>query len=98
MLTIELSFVLHYASLYIWTHWEMQVYFHTFLTLALDGSEPSVSRSDHFTSWDWAPGISWKGDWPCPLIGLKPEIKLQMYSRTARSLVSLRKGVPPLKV
>jgi len=45
---------------------EEEVQLHTFLTLALDGSECSASWPGHFTPEERTPGTHWTGGWTDP--------------------------------
>jgi hypothetical protein len=47
-------------------YWGMEVWFHTFLTSALDGGEWSVSRAGHFNPRERAPDSHWIGGWVGP--------------------------------
>jgi hypothetical protein len=51
-------------------YWGMEVYLHSFLTLALDGDEWSASRPCRFTPGVGAPGTHWIGGWVDPRGGL----------------------------
>jgi hypothetical protein len=44
----------------------MEVYLHTYLTLALDGGDWSASRPGYFTLRERAPGTHWIGGWVGP--------------------------------
>jgi hypothetical protein len=48
----------------------VEVYLHSFLTLALDGGEWSASRPGRFTPGEKAPGTRWIGGWVGPRASL----------------------------
>jgi hypothetical protein len=48
----------------------VEVQLHTFLTLALNGSEWSASRPNHFTLGERVPGTHWIRDWVGPTASL----------------------------
>jgi hypothetical protein len=48
----------------------MEVQFHTFLTLALDGGEWTASSPSYFTSRERTPGTHWIEDWVSLKAGL----------------------------
>jgi hypothetical protein len=45
------------------TYWKVEVQFHVFITLALDGGEWSVLRSGRFTPEERAPDMHLTGGW-----------------------------------
>jgi len=51
-------------------YWGVEVKFHAFLTLVIDGNEGSVSRSGHFTPGERTPSIQWIGGWMGPRVSL----------------------------
>jgi hypothetical protein len=57
------------------TYWGVEVYFHAFLTSALDGDKWSGSRPGRFTSRERAPGAHWIGGWVCTRAVLDAVVK-----------------------
>jgi hypothetical protein len=54
---------------------EVEVYFHAFLTSALDGDEWSASRPWRFTLRETALSPHWIGGWVDPRVGLDAVVK-----------------------
>jgi hypothetical protein len=66
------------------TYWEMEVYFRTFLTSALDGGERTDSRPGRFTPGEGTPGTHWTGGWVSPRKDRNP-VKLKLKELTENS-------------
>jgi hypothetical protein len=60
------------------TYWGVELWPHTFLTSALDGSEWSASRPDRFTPGERDPGTNRIGCWVGPRAGLFTVVKRQI--------------------
>jgi hypothetical protein len=78
------------------TCWKVEVWLHTFLTLALDGGEWSASRPGRFTTGIRGPGMHWIGGWVGPKTrsGRGGEEKVSHHcpcreSKKARSFVAI---------
>jgi hypothetical protein len=61
-------------------YWRVDVWLHTFLTLALDGGEWSASHPGCFTPRERDPGTNWIGGWLGPRVGLDMVVKRNIPS------------------
>jgi hypothetical protein len=61
-------------------YWGVEVYFHAFLTLTIDGGEWLAPRSGRFTREETAPATHWIGGWVGPRAGLDTVSKRKIPS------------------